>query len=777
MLRIRQFLAFLALIGIAVFIGMTFVVSLMVEEPLAAIPLNWVSAASSPVTPPIIDPATNATVNTATGGGPAALTITLCTTACAVSDVLVVQANAHGGAYITGVADTSGQTAPWRRRQSCPQAGAVTDEWFTTTTGSGPFPITVTINTGGSLFAIAGAAIKGANAPAPFDTNSPPLATCSIQVTSTTATTTSSNDIILAFFDTGLNVPTADSGWSTIANSNVTGAHLLAVYKTSTIPVTSMNVQASGAPLANAILVDALTATPSTPPTGLYYQALDGEKCTNILDPSTCTNSFYSSRGFTYASSNSPFPNFDSKSFVPISAFDIQSNVTEMVALKINVANSTGSNTAPTCSPLADYSPFTTNGIPIQSNESACTSTAWQFVPGGASPQDPPQAAVFGMHLDEASNPQGHVANIVNAQQAGRVWDYAGTAALLIHATHLDNGVTLTQFMSGVGIYPMPSGGYNYFANVGFDFYWMAVSTVSGGSGDSSPAQSCAIVIASSANCGTGLTVDQGARPMHYGFQIDYERWNASGQSLPYPFPSTLPPSPIPISNYIETKDGFVANPGHRTITPQEMNAAAFSDITHGARYIQWFCCGNSLDFDNTTPIGGVTIYNQLLATDTMIGTTLASVINSPFAINYVSASPAGYTYPLYSSIFWDSFVRGANQGAGTMAKCIVSGSTCSHYYVFAEWEGSEQSLNQSVTFTILKEPGMNTTIPVVGESRNVTATCGATTCTFTDTFNTTSGQPNGFYNQGVGSCSGAPTSTVPNCAAIGSQQHVYGPI
>ncbi len=110
---------------------------------------------------------------------------------------------------------------------------------------------------------------------------------------------------------------------------------------------------------------------------------------------------------------------------------------------------------------------------------------------------------------------------------------------------------------------------------------------------------------------------------------------------------------------------------------------------------------------DNTTAVGGITIYNQVKATNASLK-SLANVLNAPFALGYVSASPAGYVYPQFSISGW------FDSGIGVMAK-VYNG----HFYVFAMYDGSESSSNITATFTI-KDTGVSNILYALSHLQNV---------------------------------------------------------
>jgi hypothetical protein len=114
------------------------------------------------------------------------------------------------------------------------------------------------------------------------------------------------------------------------------------------------------------------------------------------------------------------------------------------------------------------------------------------------------------------------------------------------------------------------------------------------------------------------------------------------------------------------------------------------------------------------------TIQAQVIATDAVI-LQYAPIINSPFAINYATASPLGYLFPAFTQ----SFAFGTASGIDLMTK-FYNG----HFYIFAGTRNPESDINISATFTIADTNA--TSITVVNDgNRSISASGG----TFTDTF------------------------------------------
>ena len=110
--------------------------------------------------------------------------------------------------------------------------------------------------------------------------------------------------------------------------------------------------------------------------------------------------------------------------------------------------------------------------------------------------------------------------------------------------------------------------------------------------------------------------------------------------------------------------------------------------------------------------------------------TNMARIINSDFALGYVTTNVGGYTFPTATSSL-------AN-GVEVMAKYYTgstftnaSGTFSAGFYIFACIRGVATQTSISVTFTTAD--GYSGPVTVVNEGRTVTATSGV----FTDTFAT----------------------------------------
>jgi hypothetical protein len=139
------------------------------------------------------------------------------------------------------------------------------------------------------------------------------------------------------------------------------------------------------------------------------------------------------------------------------------------------------------------------------------------------------------------------------------------------------------------------------------------------------------------------LTQDQCRRGCRYGDMVDAMRaWMVT-----YPAPVGAP--------YIETEDGLAtATTGTVTrILPAELNAAAWSTLIHGARWLLYF--GTTSNYGSVprfgfsqTPLpaqaGGlpaqtISVFTQGVNTNTLVR-KLAPVLNSPKALGYFTVTP-----------------------------------------------------------------------------------------------------------------------------------------
>jgi hypothetical protein len=247
------------------------------------------------------------------------------------------------------------------------------------------------------------------------------------------------------------------------------------------------------------------------------------------------------------------------------------------------------------------------------------------------------------------------------------------------------------------------------------DVYWFA------GSGDSDVQYGGGMIYT-----GRGTaTTDEMARGSNYGDMVDTMR-------------SWLTSYPAPTAPYIETEDGLVN--GGREITPPELNWAVWSTIVHGARLIIYF--GTTSNYGSGPTFGfsrealpgqAISMYTQGKATNTLVH-NLAPIINSPFALDYASVTPAGYTFPTPHRV-WDNGIDVMTKyyTGGTYSNS--SGSFSNGFYIFASPRAAESQTNIQATFKLAGD--YSGLIPVTCAC-SPTETTGAVIVSnheFTDTF------------------------------------------
>ena len=239
---------------------------------------------------------------------------------------------------------------------------------------------------------------------------------------------------------------------------------------------------------------------------------------------------------------------------------------------------------------------------------------------------------------------------------------------------------------------------------------------------------------------GGPFTTDQMARGTNYGDLVDVMR-------------SWVPDFPAPCAVYLETEDG-ASGTGSRVITPPELNWAVWSQLIHGARRILYFSAtsnfgsGPTFGFPTTNiTAGGQTrsIYDQAKATHALIR-DVARIINSPFAVGYVTHTAGGYTFPTPHLTLDNGLdIMTKRYAGGSFTN--TTGSFTDGYYIFACVRGSAAQTNVSPTFTLAGDTPDATTIPVIRNAGLATQATGTVTITnnsgtghtpqFTDTFAT----------------------------------------
>jgi hypothetical protein len=442
-----------------------------------------------------------------------------------------------------------------------------------------------------------------------------------------------------------------------------------------------------------------VTAASALPP-GVTLSAIDGETMTgNVM-----SHNYYARNGFTNAASstfNSSYNNggWDDPRFFPIAddfPFYSGNSTTTYKTLGMNTAHRITGGT--------DVTFIRSAGIYIIDD-------------GGGTNEG---AELVGWHLDEPAD----WTTILNFFQGGVGTGWPGRFA---HVAFTWNQLFYGTISGAPGDSSMPyvmsspistSDGNRHINLPADDEYWFAASAT--GFGQQNP---CAHIY----NNGSSCTTDQMARGDHYGDIVDTMRgWMAT--TTPQGFPA-------PNCPYIETEDGLVTDAGFRRILPQEFNWAALSTIVHGARCLLYFGTtsnygtGSTFGFSQSILSGAsVSMYNQAIATNSLVA-NLAPIINSPFAIGYASVSPAGYVFPTATLSLANGIDIAAKYYTGG-SYTNSTGTFGNGFYIVSTVRGSAAQTNISATFTLNGAPSK--TIPVVGESRNVTSNSSGV---FTDTF------------------------------------------
>jgi hypothetical protein len=449
------------------------------------------------------------------------------------------------------------------------------------------------------------------------------------------------------------------------------------------------------------LLFATLASAQSLPP-GVTLQAIDGER---MLDTTTMTHNYFARNGYTYVSN--PYTGaqgWDDPNFFPITIFyglyaDV---ITQFLALSASVSIAVTSDTDPAI--------FPNNHI-------------WAIPGGGNPPEIGVNQATAGFHIDE-SDVGPHIASTPNATQDGRLWSTIQTWNQIYFGDI--GGVPMSTYIrpteGNQGHFTTPNGTKKGIGIYGVDWYWFAWAN-SGVNGGFNPVS--AQVLGNYDSKAPAVTVDQAARGSHYGNMIDVMRsqsneQNTGGRNDTYT--TSGAPAKIPLYVCIENVGpGGLMGSTARQITAAQINWAVWSTLIHGARIVDYFTVafGHNGGFGNTI-LPGETIsgYDQAKATNALIK-QLAPVLNSPFAVNYVTASPHGYNFPTPEGNW-------LNGGIETMAKYYNN-----EFYIFADTRASQSVTNISATFTIKNTNA--TSVTVVNESRTIPITNGGTT--FTDVF------------------------------------------
>jgi len=296
-----------------------------------------------------------------------------------------------------------------------------------------------------------------------------------------------------------------------------------------------------------------------------------------------------------------------------------------------------------------------------------------------------------------------------------------------------------------------PDGSQRHVDVQSLDEYWFAASGAGSNSNDLQEVYShspCSTYGTCNYSGWTPAEQDCGCR---YGDILDMERTyqqmspGACGGSNPI----CGPPTSAPMISYVETGGPDAPDTTAASyIQPPELNWAVWSSIVHGARMIEYFPNTFSGPGENQgvitnypngyfdVPENGqpISIYAQIKGTDDLIH-QLATYINSPEAVGYVSVSPAPQTF---SGIETRATYKSGpgNCGAGT--------ATSGCFTIFADTRDAESASNISATFTTAgnytgpveaicdsRSGGDGDLNPGTCVNRTITATNGV----FTDTF------------------------------------------
>ena len=413
-------------------------------------------------------------------------------------------------------------------------------------------------------------------------------------------------------------------------------------------------------------------------PPGVTLQHIDGGP------------TYYADHGFT----NAVNMGWDSLNFFPIGPFDSSyNNQTD-----VNTWSALGWNTA-----------FADGGINLSLAASHGVSVIEQGYSGSSLPsnvvglltQDEPRTFAEGV-----STPLSTTANSI---QDGRFWWMNDTWSWAWGQGLSGAPAPGTPASILSDLIATPNGTTRHIDINSIDMYWFA------GSRDSSWSGYMTLAGQRLYDLSSGMTSDQSERGSNYGDMIDILRgYQAAGY-------------PAPIYSIIEDGQPFTGSTNGSTyITPAELNWATWSSLIHGARGIIYF--DHSFSGPGTGSVGveqsyfqtvqpgqTISIYNQIKATDALIK-QLTPVILAPFALNYVAASPVGYSFPtpLYKVL----------NGIDTMAKYYSN-----QFYVFATTRNSAANTNINARFTIADKTA--TSAVVVNESRSIRITNGV----FSDTF------------------------------------------
>lgn len=400
------------------------------------------------------------------------------------------------------------------------------------------------------------------------------------------------------------------------------------------------------------------------------------------LDPIDGGPNYYCSGGFSYACSDG----WDNSSFYPIgvwyASITDSGDATFYKSLGLNTAFRTTSNSS--------LSSMNSAGIDaIVSDQGSPETSGMGSETTGLLAQDEPDSWTGGTYPLEPS-----LADTPNSQQDGRFWYVNNTWNFLAYGglSGLSGG-SAAVLNTKVGT---PNGSQRHVDIQSTDIYWFSLGKggIQGSEGE--------ILY----GLGSAMTTAEAECGCRYGDMIDTER---SDQTT----------YPAPIFQLIENGGPLDQQTTEaQYITPPEMNWAVWSSIIHGARGLIWFNntfggpgdSGNDIAdsyFQDVQSGNSVSITGQMTTTDDEVE-SLASAINSPQMLNYVTVSPTDTTF------------------GGIETRATDDGG---NYYIFSDTRDAESTTGISATFTVAGS--YSGPVTVVGENRTVTATDGV----FSDTF------------------------------------------
>ena len=549
---------------------------------------------------------------------------------------------------------------------------------------------------------------------------------------------------------------------------------------TATLTVTASN--ASGASSGATVTIN-YSPSSGTLPSGVTLQAIDGETMT---DSTTMTKNYFARNGYT-AATNTAYngTSWDSANFFPLMVyfglysgdlsyframgFTITNNATAGSTSTISrngiwyVMGGPGA-TAGTWQATSDGTSLTltsnlsggsintndwiyatdgTNTIPagttittVVTNGGTGTYTmSAPATPGnltstvlydaGGSNENPFGAFNPAIHSDESDITSfAHATPDAVLKNAGRFIDYTQTHnALSSGSIGSPVNRSFADLLSANAL-TTPAGNTVSVGAFSIDFYWFAAQAVAG-----LRAQAADFLRLRT------VTQDQMRRGSNYGNMIDcFRSWGNGSNSVGVSgmAGTSGKTSRLPFWALPENSNGLL---GGQNIQPYEMNWAIWSSIIHGARGVIYFAYSqdHGAGFTNPRRSGGT--YSQAITTNALIN-ALAPILNSPFALNYATVSPAGYLFPTPQSNWFNGGVELCAHwyqgGAYTISNTAYGSGPMTFpngFYIIATTRESESVTNISATFTI-NDPKA-TSVNVVGESRSINIVGGQ----FTDTF------------------------------------------